>query len=148
MATLDERGHEILDSTPIAVPVGFKIPESLDSQIRRFVRQELSLQASAQGQESFEEADDFDIEDDFDGNDPKSEWELNFDQESAPRKPEPKAKESGGDGPRRRATDTRSSEKWDGVERRSVSGKSSSSGGKRAAKVQERRSEGNDDFGE
>lgn len=78
---LNKRGHEVLDSTPVALPVGFKRPLSLNEQIRRLVKNELSNRAAAVGAESFEEADDFDCEDDFD---PKSPYEEVFDPGEKP----------------------------------------------------------------
>jgi hypothetical protein len=75
---LNENGHEILDDTPVSMPVGFKRPMSMTDMIRQYVKTEMSKQASDSGQESWEEADDFDIGDDYD---PKSPWELTFDQE-------------------------------------------------------------------
>lgn len=77
---LNEKGHEVLDDTPVAMPVGFKRPQSMTDMIRQYVRTELSKQASEQGNETWEEADDFDVGDDYD---PKSPWELTFDQEMA-----------------------------------------------------------------
>lgn len=85
MPQLNEKGHEVLDPTPIAIPVGFKLPESMTDMVRRFVRHELSRQADEKGFETFEESDDFDIEDDPPL--PETKWELNYDQETAPRKP-------------------------------------------------------------
>lgn len=67
MSLLNERGHEVPDDTPVAMPVGFRKPESLQDQIRRLVRNELSARAMDQGLETFEEADDFDVEDDNHG---------------------------------------------------------------------------------
>lgn len=61
---LDERGREVLDSTPVAIPVGFKRPESLAETIRRLVRSQVSSYASEHGLESFEEANDFDVDGD------------------------------------------------------------------------------------
>lgn len=61
---LDERGREIPDPTPIALPLGMGIPETLAQQIQRMVKSELSRQAEAQGHDSFEDADDFDVGDD------------------------------------------------------------------------------------
>lgn len=78
MAKLNERGHEILDPEPMAIPLGFKKPETLAEQIRRMVKTEMSQAAASQGQETFEEADDFDIGDDYD---PTSPYEQNFDQD-------------------------------------------------------------------
>lgn len=73
---LDKNGHEILDQTPIAVPVGFGPSETLAEQIRRILRQETFRQELAsQGVETFEEADDFEVGDDYD---PKSPYEEDF----------------------------------------------------------------------
>jgi len=60
----DEHGREILDQTPVARTVGFERPPSMQELIQRYVRTELSRQASQAGEESFEEADDFDVDDD------------------------------------------------------------------------------------
>lgn len=79
MAKLDDRGREILDDTPVAIPVKFKRPETLAEQIRRVIREEASRAAQHAGYETFEEADDFDVEDD-DYN-PRSPHELSLDQE-------------------------------------------------------------------
>lgn len=77
MAKLNENGHEILDPTPMAIPIGFKRPETLAEQIKRMVRSErLAQEAEAQGYETWEEADDFDVDDDFD---PSSPYEQHFD---------------------------------------------------------------------
>lgn len=78
---LDERGHEILDDTPVAIPVRLTRPPTLTEQMRQVIRGELSRAAAAEGYETFEEADDFDVDDDFD---PQSPWEMNFDQERSP----------------------------------------------------------------
>lgn len=63
-ARFDERGLEIPDSTPMEIPVGYRRPETLQDQIRRMVRVDLSAAAEQAGAESFDEANDFDIEDD------------------------------------------------------------------------------------
>lgn len=74
-----EDGKEILDSTPKQMPVGFEKPESLVEKIQRLVRSERLAQAAQEmGMETPEEADDFDIGDDYD---PRSPYELDFDQE-------------------------------------------------------------------
>lgn len=77
-AQLDEKGHEIPDPTPLRLPIGFKEPESLQSQIQRMVRGELSRAASENGFETFEESDDFEIEDD-DQFDIVTPYEMEFD---------------------------------------------------------------------
>lgn len=74
---LNEKGAEVLDSTPIAKPIGWKEPESIAQQIQRMVREELSLRAQVHGAETFEEADDFDT-----GGDPdlrRSAYEIDED---------------------------------------------------------------------
>lgn len=77
---LDKNGfYELLDPTPMAIPVGYKQPETLADQIRRMVRSErLAQEVEAAGFETWEEADDFDVDDDFD---PTSPYEQNFDQD-------------------------------------------------------------------
>lgn len=96
MAKLDENGHEVLDDTPVALPIGFKRPPSINDTIRQLVRNELSRAAQQQGAESFEEADDFDVGDDYD---PTSPWELTFDQELALANPPKMAEQRPIDGP-------------------------------------------------
>lgn len=60
---LNERGHEVPDPTPVAMPVGFERPPSMIEMIRMHIRRELSEHAQSQGAETFEEAEDFEIED-------------------------------------------------------------------------------------
>lgn len=62
----DEMGREILDPTPVEMPVGMKRPESLQQMIQRLVRAQISQQAQQQGFESFEDANDFDIDEEDD----------------------------------------------------------------------------------
>lgn len=57
------RGAEILDTTPMELPLGYKPHESMDDKLRRIVREEVSKEASKHGLESFEEADDFTVDD-------------------------------------------------------------------------------------
>lgn len=63
MAEYNDRGEEIPDPTPVEVPLNLRRPLSLQDEMRRFIRTELSQQASAKGDESFEEADDFEVDD-------------------------------------------------------------------------------------
>lgn len=70
---LDEYGREILDDTPVSLPVRLKRGENIAEQVQRLVQQELSRLADAQGLETFEEANDFDVGDDYD---PRSEYEV------------------------------------------------------------------------
>lgn len=79
MSTYNEKGEEILDPTPISLPVGFSRPIPLNERIREMVRREASEYARQNDLETFEEADDFNIgEDDYD---PRSPWEEDFDPE-------------------------------------------------------------------
>lgn len=64
MAKFNEKGEVIPNKTPVAVPVGFGKPESLQSMIARMVRLEsMRVQAAGGAAETFEEADDFDVDD-------------------------------------------------------------------------------------
>lgn len=74
---LDEKGRELLDNTPVELPLGFEHPESLEERIRRLVRTSVSDHAAESGAETFEEADDFDIADD--DSDPLTPFEMEFD---------------------------------------------------------------------
>lgn len=69
---------EPVDSKPMAIPVGFQRPPTLQEQVARLVRTEVSRRAAEQGLETFEEADDFEVGDDFEPNSPH---ELVFDPE-------------------------------------------------------------------
>lgn len=74
---LNADGHELLSDKPIALPMGFKKPETLAEQVRRLVRHEQFAQAlGGPDSETFEEADDFDVGDDYD---PTSPFEQVFD---------------------------------------------------------------------
>ncbi len=53
---------EILDNTPVEMPVGFEEPESLADQMRRFIKDEVSA-ARDEDQGSFEDEDDFEDDD-------------------------------------------------------------------------------------
>lgn len=77
---LNEKGHEVLDPTPMTLPIGATRPESLQDQIARMVRSAFMLQRQAEGFESPDEADDFNVEDDE--GDFSSPWELSADQEA------------------------------------------------------------------
>lgn len=76
---VDEHGREILDSRPMAPPVGYKKQPSLIDHVietRRAIREEMSRAAEEQGFESMADADDFYVDDD--PVDPSSPWEQNF----------------------------------------------------------------------
>lgn len=61
---LDADGNEVLDQTPVALPVRFKRPQSLLDQMRAVVH-EMSLRAQEFDVETWEEANDFEVGDDF-----------------------------------------------------------------------------------
>lgn len=75
---LREDGSEVLDDTPLEIPMECKRPESLASMIGRLIQSQLYQRAvSQEGMETIEEADDFDVE----GDDFSSPYELRADQE-------------------------------------------------------------------
>lgn len=67
------------DPTPVALPIGYKRPLTLNEQILNMIRsQELRRFAEGNGQETLEEADDFEVGDDFD---PQAPYEMDFDHD-------------------------------------------------------------------
>lgn len=91
---LDENGHEVMDPTPVAPPLGWTPTPSIIDHIRNLVRQEMSRQAEEDGFESFDEADDFSDDDD----DPSSPYEEQFEPSTgapaAPAAPAPQSPQS------------------------------------------------------
>lgn len=75
MAYLNESGQEVLDPTPISIPVPFTRPEPLHQRIRRMIL--LAQREAGEGYETEEEANDFDVPDDPNP-DPTSPWEEHF----------------------------------------------------------------------
>lgn len=75
---LTSSGAEINNDPPVAVPANYKRPLTLAEQVRLMCRTQLSQMAANEGQETWEEADDFDVGDDYD---PSSPHELIFDPE-------------------------------------------------------------------
>lgn len=74
---LDDNGHEILDPTPMAPPVGFKPQPSMVEIVRQQIASDrLAQEAEELGLETFDEANDFDVDDDFD---PSTPYEEMFD---------------------------------------------------------------------
>jgi len=75
---LDDRGREVVDPTPVEIPIGFRIPPTLEDRIRMLVRgEELRLAAERRGFETFRESEDFDIQED--PVDPHTPYEAVFD---------------------------------------------------------------------
>ncbi len=54
-------GGEMLEPTPLEIPIGFQKPETLASKIKRMVQIQISESAQDAGFESIQEANDFDI---------------------------------------------------------------------------------------
>lgn len=75
MGHINEFGQEVLDSTPISIPVPFTRPEPLHQRIRRMIL--LAQREAGEGFETEEEANDFDVPDDPNP-DPSSPWEEHF----------------------------------------------------------------------
>lgn len=80
MAKYNDLGQEIPDPTPVAMPLGYERPESMESMIARMVRLHISKQAQEDGFETFEEAEDFYAEDD-DEELPQTQYQFNDMQE-------------------------------------------------------------------
>jgi len=59
----DDQGREIPDQRPITIPVGGYRPESLESMMRRMIRETSHRLAEEAGVETLEEASDFEVED-------------------------------------------------------------------------------------
>lgn len=62
--TFDEHGREVLDLRPVDAPTGLRAGLSLQDEIKRYVRAEISRRAADTGMETWEEANDFDIDED------------------------------------------------------------------------------------
>lgn len=65
---------EVLDPTPVAIPLKYTRMSRHNETIRQMIRSELSRVAEDAGHETFEEADDFEIDD----LDPTSPYEQEF----------------------------------------------------------------------
>ncbi len=63
---LDAKGREVPNPKPMVLHPGIPRPATLQEQIQRVMRGELSNQAQQQGMDTFEEANDFNVKDDFD----------------------------------------------------------------------------------
>lgn len=79
--SLDKKGREVPDPRPVEWPANLKRPLTLQEEIQRFVRVEMSQRAAEHGMESFEEADDFDVGDEDEWQSP---YEMTEMQEETP----------------------------------------------------------------
>lgn len=66
MAEFNEKGEHVPDPRPVEWPTGLRRPLSIQDEIKRFIRHELSMKARDEGIETFQEADDFDTAEDPD----------------------------------------------------------------------------------
>lgn len=73
----NEAGEELMDPTPIALPVGHRRPLTLQETLAMFIRSPgFRDQVTGEEFESFEESEDFDMDDDVD---PSAPYEKDFD---------------------------------------------------------------------
>lgn len=77
---LDERGAEVLDDTPVTLPVRYQRGENITERVQRMVEETISRRAGQMGLETADEANDFYVE----GDDyfPSSEHEVDEDAEA------------------------------------------------------------------
>lgn len=86
-ALLTPGGSEINNPNPKILAAGIGRPATLQEQIQRCLRQELSTRSAEEGNETFEESNDFDIDDTFDSKEPSSEYDLMEEEYLAAPKP-------------------------------------------------------------
>lgn len=73
LSTIDERGHELPDSTPFSPSLKLRRAATVMEQMQQFIRTREFMKEFEQ-HETFEEADDFDVDDDFDPSTPYEEF--------------------------------------------------------------------------
>lgn len=81
MKIFDQLGREIPDNTPVHIPPHLARGISRHEEMKAYIRSELSRLAAEEGEETFEEADDFDVDEDPE---PFSQYEI---QDAAPEWP-------------------------------------------------------------
>lgn len=81
MITYTKDGGEVLDATPVALPVGFRPPKTIQETIQALIRNEEFRKALDKLEmDTFEEADDFETEEsDEDAATRHSPYEMDFD---------------------------------------------------------------------
>ena len=121
---LDERGREMPNPLPLNVDVTPR-PPTLQEQIQRLMRYELSKQARMQERETFDEADDFDVQDEFDMDEPLSQYSLMREEFNIkPREDEVPKKVKGEEGGKNDGTDDSGNTKGDLPDSKTVTDKS------------------------
>lgn len=86
MSTLNEKGHEVFDQTPVSYPIHFERPTPLHLRIRQQILAAMREMSSNTEFDTPEEADDFSIDDEPDFTSPY-EMEENFDHITDPNVP-------------------------------------------------------------
>lgn len=78
---LDDKGREVLDTTPVTLPVRYQRGENITERVQKLVAETISRRMAEAGLESLEDANDFYVE----GDDyfPSSEHEVDDDAERA-----------------------------------------------------------------
>lgn len=80
IAQLNAAGEELLNPVPLELEV-LPIEESLEAKIARLIQNQVSMQADAQGYETWEEFNDFEVKDPDDIPEFRSDFELMEDEE-------------------------------------------------------------------
>lgn len=88
----DEKGRELPSKKRIALPLGHRVPPTLQETIKRMVREAVSMNAAQQGYETFEEAEDFETGDDELPYSPHEMTEMQEEMPAAVKKPKEKKK--------------------------------------------------------
>ena len=86
-AILNAEGQEINNPKPMLLSTDVKRPPTLQEQIQRVLRSNVSKEAHEQGFETLDESQDFDIEDSFDSKDPDTIYQV-LDEEIPVMQPE------------------------------------------------------------
>jgi len=63
-ARLNDKGQEVLDDTPVTLPVRYQRGENITDRVQRMVEETLSRRAAMQGLETVDDANDFYVEGD------------------------------------------------------------------------------------
>ncbi len=79
MSTLDEKGREIFDQTPLAVPVRMSRYYTENAQLRMAQAMRQLISEEREGFETFADFEDFDVPDDVPGFDGPTPYEEHFD---------------------------------------------------------------------
>lgn len=114
-SSINEKGQEVLDNTPVAIPVRFQRVKNLSDQIRETLRsEEFRAYLNSQELETPEEADDFEVGDDYD---PRSPYEMSLDQELRGPEDDERERQAANPGGQNRTTPPTEPDRTEGDER-------------------------------